>query len=89
MPDPLRHRVAPGERFSIAEHDTSDTGPYASEDEATKAIEDLLGRLNALQDRFAAQASHALLVVLQGFDGAGKDSVITNVMAAIDPGTLG
>jgi PPK2 family polyphosphate:nucleotide phosphotransferase len=88
MPDPLRHRVAPGERFSIAEHDTSDTGPYASEDEATKAIEDLLGRLNALQDRFAAQASHALLVVLQGFDGAGKDSVITNVMAAIDPAIL-
>jgi PPK2 family polyphosphate:nucleotide phosphotransferase len=88
MPDPLRHRVAPGERFSIAEHDTSHTGPYASEEEAGDALEGLLGRLNELQDRFAAQASHALLVVLQGFDGAGKDSIITNVMAAFDPAIL-
>jgi len=40
MPDPLRHRVAPAARFSIAEHDTADTGPYASEDEAAEDLFD-------------------------------------------------
>jgi PPK2 family polyphosphate:nucleotide phosphotransferase len=88
MADPFRHRVAPGERFAIADHDTTDTSPYESEDDAAHTLEQLLGRLGELQDRFAAQASHALLVVLQGFDGAGKDSVITNVMSAFDPAML-
>ena len=88
MPDPFRHRMAEGEPFTIAEHDTTDTGPYGSKDEGAAALERLVARLTELQDRFAAQASHALLVVLQGFDGAGKDSVITNVMGACDPAGL-
>jgi PPK2 family polyphosphate:nucleotide phosphotransferase len=88
MADPSRHRVAPGARFAIAEHDTTQTSPYGSEDDAERALEQLLARLDDLQDRFAAQASHALLIVLQGFDGAGKDSVITNVVSAFDPAIL-
>ncbi len=88
MADPFRHRVVPGDRFAMAEHDTADTGPYGAEDDAERALEQLLARLDDLQDRFAAQASHALLIVLQGFDGAGKDSVITNVMSAFDPAFL-
>lgn len=88
MADPFRHRLAPGERFAIREHDTSSTGPYGSREEGAERLERLLGRINELEDPFAAEASHALLVVLQGFDGAGKDTVITNVMAAFDPANL-
>ncbi len=86
--DAARHRAEPGARFAIADHDTAATGPYASEDEAAPDLEELLGRIRALHDRFAAEASRALLVVLQGFDGAGKDTVITNVVGACDPAGL-
>ena len=85
---PPQHRADPGAPFAIADHDTADTGPYRDEEEAGAALAELRERIVDLTDRFAAQASHALLVVLQGFDGAGKDSVITNVMGAIDPAML-
>ena len=85
---PPRHRADPGAHFAIAEHDTAETGPYDDEEQASEALGDLLERVTSLTDRFAAEASHALLVVLQGFDGAGKDSVITKVVGAIDPAGL-
>ncbi len=85
---PPRRRADPGAHFTIADHDTADTGPYKDEEDAGEALGRTLERVQDLADRFGAQASHALLVILQGFDGAGKDSVITNVMGAIDPAQL-
>jgi PPK2 family polyphosphate:nucleotide phosphotransferase len=88
VPGESRHRLEPGERFGITEHDTSSTGPYGSREEAAEDLERLLGRLAELTDRLAAEGERALLVVLQGFDGAGKDVVITNVMGAVDPAAM-
>lgn len=48
-------------------------------------FDDLRDRIADLHDRFIKDASHALLVVLQGFDGAGKDFVIRHVFGAMDP----
>jgi PPK2 family polyphosphate:nucleotide phosphotransferase len=44
-----------------------------------------LERLDDLQDRLWAEGKHAVLVVLQGIDAAGKDSTIKRVMAAFNP----
>jgi PPK2 family polyphosphate:nucleotide phosphotransferase len=44
-----------------------------------------LARLSALQDRVWAQATTAVLVVLQGIDTAGKDGTIRHVMSAFNP----
>jgi PPK2 family polyphosphate:nucleotide phosphotransferase len=95
MPDPTapqpadtRHRVDPGTRFEEDAHDTAGTGPYASEEDGATALERLRERIGELQARFLAEESRALLIVLQGFDGAGKDSVITHVTSAIDPAGL-
>lgn len=83
------HRLEPGERFSIADHDTGSTGSYAFDEErGDRRLAELVERLADLQDRFAAEASHALLVILQGFDGAGKDSVIKHVIGAMDPAAV-
>src|SRR5687767_10803497 len=87
-PGSSRHRLDHGERFRITDHDTSGTGPYGSEEEAAEALEEHLGRLHELSDRLGAEGEDAVLVVLQGFDGAGKDQVITNVLGAIDPALL-
>lgn len=48
----------------------------------------LLERIAELHDRFVKDGSHGLLVVLQGFDGAGKDHVIRQVFGAMDPAGL-
>jgi PPK2 family polyphosphate:nucleotide phosphotransferase len=87
-PGGSRHRVDPGEPFRITDHHTSATGPYGSEGEAAPVLDDLRGRLAELADRLGAEGEHALLVVLQGFDGAGKDHVIAHVLGAIDPSLL-
>jgi PPK2 family polyphosphate:nucleotide phosphotransferase len=49
---------------------------------ATRA---LLDRLKSLQDAFHADGRHALLLVLQGRDAAGKDGVIKTVYGAFNP----
>lgn len=80
---PSPHRITPGDRFVIGEHPTR-----AEDAPSDRSLDALRGQITALADRFAAQASHALLIVLQGFDGAGKDEVITHVLGAIDPSML-
>ena len=42
-------------------------------------------RLRDLQDRLWAEASRAVLVVLQGIDASGKDGTINKVMEAFNP----
>jgi PPK2 family polyphosphate:nucleotide phosphotransferase len=44
-----------------------------------------LDRLSALQDRLWAEQKHAVLIVLQGIDAAGKDGSIRHVMSAFNP----
>ena len=44
-----------------------------------------MDRLRDLQDRLWAESKHAVLVVLQGIDAAGKDGTIAKVMDAFDP----
>ncbi len=50
-----------------------------------EATEALLKRLASLQDAFHADGRHALLLVLQGRDGSGKDGVIRTVYGAFNP----
>jgi PPK2 family polyphosphate:nucleotide phosphotransferase len=44
-----------------------------------------LGRLDSLQYLLYAEHKHALLVVLQGVDTAGKDGTIRHVMSGVSP----
>jgi len=89
VPGETRHRLEPGSGFTIATHDTDDTGDYAyDEDRATGDLEEIKAELAELQDKLAAEEERALLIVLQGFDGAGKDSVISQVMSAVDPANM-
>ncbi|HET9085517.1 MAG TPA: polyphosphate kinase 2 family protein, partial [Candidatus Limnocylindrales bacterium] len=54
-------------------------------DRAEGQIARELERLAELQDRLWAEAKHAVLVVLQGIDAAGKDGTIKKVMTAFNP----
>ena len=50
--------------------------------EKTQAI---LSELDELQNLLFAESKHAVLIILQGMDGSGKDGVIKNVFTSMNP----
>jgi hypothetical protein len=69
--------------------DPNDTGRYKPNDEgkvqAKAATTELVARLQRLQERLYANATKALLIVLQGMDTSGKDGTMKRVMSGINP----
>jgi PPK2 family polyphosphate:nucleotide phosphotransferase len=68
----------------LASVDCADTGDIDKND-AHRILADDVKRLSDLQERLYAEDTWALLIVLQGMDAAGKDSVISHVMSGINP----
>lgn len=50
-----------------------------------KKTAEIINELDDLQNLLFAESKHALLVVLQGMDGSGKDGVIRNVFGQLNP----
>lgn len=65
--------------------DTAIKLPNVSKEELKEALE--VGKLLLAkeQDKLYAQRSHALLVIVQAMDAAGKDSTIKHVMSGVNP----
>ena len=76
--------VRPGSKVSLASYDPDDVGGL-KKGEARERLGKLKAQLNELQELLYATEKHALLVVLQGMDTAGKDGVIKHVMDACNP----
>jgi PPK2 family polyphosphate:nucleotide phosphotransferase len=78
-------RVHPGRSVVLGR----DFDPGRAEGVSRTDAEDMLGQgvesLAEYQDRLAAQATTAVLFVLQGMDGSGKDSTIKHVMSGVNP----
>ncbi len=77
-------RVVPGSNVDLASFDAGTTYGHTkghAEDDVRAGLE----RLASLQARLWAEAKHAVLVVLQGIDAAGKDGTIKHVMSAFNP----
>jgi PPK2 family polyphosphate:nucleotide phosphotransferase len=77
-------RVKPGSKVDLGRFDCAATlgrekGP------ATDALTQVLTRLTDLQERVWAEAKHAVLVVIQGIDAAGKDGTIKVIAGAFNP----
>jgi PPK2 family polyphosphate:nucleotide phosphotransferase len=79
--------VDSGKGFRLKDYDPGDTHGLKSEDkpEAKQWLEDGVKVLTELQDILYAQGNWALLIVLQGLDAAGKDSLIKHVTAGVNP----
>lgn len=69
----------------LKDHDPGFTGKYEQEDEAAEKLRKDIERLAKYQDLLYAQDTHALLLILQGIDTAGKDGIIRHVMAGLNP----
>ena len=77
--------VAPGRLFSLKKHDPGFTGKYSEKIHAEAKLQADVERLSALQDILYASQSHALLILVQAMDAAGKDSLIKHVMTGLNP----
>lgn len=84
---PVSHayRVEDGQSFHLNDFDPADSGAMRSKEPAAAELDKGIERLRDLQTKLAAQRQWALLIVLQGLDSAGKDSVIKHVMSGLNP----
>ena len=80
-----KFRAEEGKKLSLKDHKTDFTGDYKNKTEAAEDLEKNVARLAELQDILYAQNIHALLIIFQAMDAAGKDSVIKNVMSGLNP----
>jgi PPK2 family polyphosphate:nucleotide phosphotransferase len=78
------YRVDKPDRFRLASVDCADTGKV-DKDAAGAMLADEVKRLSDLQERLYANHRWAVLIVLQGMDAAGKDSVVAHVMSGVNP----
>jgi PPK2 family polyphosphate:nucleotide phosphotransferase len=78
-------RVKRGTKLELGDADARPPRQAPTGDDLDEAIAKQQARLAVLQDVFYADARHALLVVLQGRDAAGKDGTIRHVFDAINP----
>jgi PPK2 family polyphosphate:nucleotide phosphotransferase len=81
----LKHyRVDAPDRFDLRAVDCADTRDL-DKDKAGSILADDVKRLSDWQERLYAENKWAVLIVLQGMDAAGKDSVIAHVMSGVNP----
>lgn len=80
-----KFRIAEGKKLDLKNHRTDFTGDYKNKAEAVGDLERNIERLAQLQDILYAQNVHALLIIFQAMDAAGKDGAIKNVMSGLNP----
>lgn len=78
-------RVPAGKIVNLAKWPTHVPPVYKSKKQYRKLLDEQVEELSALQRLHYASNRHALLLIFQGMDAAGKDGVIRNVMSGINP----
>jgi PPK2 family polyphosphate:nucleotide phosphotransferase len=79
------YRIEHGGSFRLKDFDPADTGGLKSKDKAKELLAHGVERLAAEQDKLYAEDRHALLLVFQAMDAAGKDGTIKHVMSGVNP----
>lgn len=78
------HKVTPGTHVRLHEIDPDANGGLTKEAGRARFAE-LNAELDVMQEELYAAGQHALLLILQGMDTAGKDGAIRNVMLNLNP----
>jgi PPK2 family polyphosphate:nucleotide phosphotransferase len=81
-----RFRVDKPDKFRLSKHDPAECyGLAVDKHEAQIMLAEGIERLTELQQRLYAEDRWSVLIVLQGMDAGGKDSVIKHVMSGLNP----
>jgi PPK2 family polyphosphate:nucleotide phosphotransferase len=78
-------RISAREDVDLTARPTRVAPLYASKKEYNALLKGNVKRLSRLQERFYAANAHALLVIFQAMDTAGKDGAIEHVMSGVNP----
>lgn len=77
--------VKPGKTVKLAKFDPDETLGWEKNHAMRASMDKAIKKLDQLQYRFYADRKHALLIVLQGLDAAGKDGTVRHVMSGVNP----
>ncbi len=77
--------VPQGRKLNLKTHKPDFTGDYTDKEAAVTDLQDNIARLSKLQDVLYAEDKHAILIIFQAMDAAGKDSAIKHVMSGLNP----
>jgi len=77
--------VKPHEKVRLSRISAGETGRYRNKEEAAADLELHRQRLDELQELLTADCKHAILIVLQGMDTAGKDGTIRHIFTGVNP----
>ncbi len=83
--DPKTFRVPEGGKVDIEDWPTKVEPIYQSSDHYKHLLAEHVAKLSAQQQLLYASNSHAVLLIFQAMDAAGKDSVIRHVMSGVNP----
>lgn len=81
----METRVIPGNKVDLAAWPTDGCDAFASKEAAQKALAESIERMAELQYKLYATNARSVLIVMQGMDAAGKDSLIRHVMTGLNP----
>lgn len=77
--------VAENSKINLSEFPADYIGDYTDKGQAKKDLKTNIKRLADLQGVLWAHNVHALLIIFQAMDAAGKDSAIKHVMSGLNP----
>lgn len=77
--------VRKGASINLANIPTRMTFPRGSRQDREFILNEHVQRLSAQQELLYASDRHALLLIFQGMDAAGKDSAIKHIMSGVNP----
>ncbi len=82
----LKHfRVPEGEKVDLKERSTIVDPFYKSKEDYAKQLAENVEQLSVLQQLHYAASKHAILLIFQAMDAAGKDGAIRHVMSGVNP----
>ena len=79
--------IKKGEDFKLSEMKCDDTRSYSEKDrpKVEEEMQKNIIEIAELQDKLYAQNTHAVLLVIQAMDAAGKDGTIKHVTSGLNP----
>ena len=78
-------RVREGDEVSLKKWPTNVDPVYTSKDHYQQLLAEHVTRLSSLQQLLYATNRHAVLLIFQAMDAAGKDGAIRHVMSGVNP----
>jgi PPK2 family polyphosphate:nucleotide phosphotransferase len=82
---PKQFRVDEGDAVKLKQWPTKVRPFYQSKEDYQKILAGHIQELRALQSLLYASNRHAVLLIFQGMDAAGKDGAIKHVMSGVNP----